>query len=155
MKKSYFKRGTSALLALIMCLTAMIGFGSTTAFAAGEEAEVAMFTFPRDGDANYGADWGHEAKHYMNGWTAGEVKGNTVYAVGSWDGNACYCIEPGTPLAIGDRLVQKDESYWDNFPWMQKSFRMLSLRRSWYGKPLSVSVTQISDTLTPAAMTLF
>ena len=116
MKKSYFKRGTSALLAIIMCLTAMIGFGSTTAFAAGEEAEVAMFTFPRDGDANYGADWGHEAKHYMNGWTAGEVKGNTVYSVGSWDGNACYCIEPGTPLAIGDRLVQKDESYWDNFP---------------------------------------
>ena len=76
MKKSYFKRGTSALLALIMCLTAMIGFGSTTAFAAGEEAEVAMFTFPRDGDANYGADWGHEAKHYMNGWTAGSVNGN-------------------------------------------------------------------------------
>ena len=116
MKKSYFKRGTSALLALIMCLTAMIGFGTTTAFAAGEESEVAMFTFPRDGDANYGADWGHEAKHYMNGWTAGNVNGNTVYSVGSWDGNACYCIEPGTPLAIGDRLVQKDESYWDNFP---------------------------------------
>lgn len=116
MNKSIFKRGTSALLALILCLTAMIGFGSTTAFAAGEKAEVVLISFPRDGDANYDAEWGHGAKRYMNGWTATEVRGSTIYSVGSWNGNACYCIEPGVALAIGDRLVQKDESYWDNFP---------------------------------------
>jgi hypothetical protein len=96
----------------------MIGFGSTTAYLplVKETRSCHVHCFPRDGDANYGADWGHDTKHYMNGWTAGDVNGNTVYSVGSWDGNACYCIEPGTPLAIGDRLVQKDESYWDNFP---------------------------------------
>lgn len=116
MNKSIFKRGTSALLALILCLTAMIGFGSTMAFAAGEKAEVVLMTFPRDGDANYDAEWGYGAKRYMNGWTATEVRGSTIYSVGSWNGNACYCIEPGMPLAIDDELVQKDESYWDNFP---------------------------------------
>lgn len=116
MNKSIFKRGASAFLAILMCLTAMIGIGSTTAFAAGEKAEVVLMTFPRDGDANYDAEWGHGAKRYMNGWTAAEVRGPTIYSVGSWEGNACYCIEPGMPLAIDDNLVQKDESYWDNFP---------------------------------------
>ena len=60
MKKSFFKRGTSALLAVIMCLSAFLGFGSTTAFAAESTTdEVVMFSFPREGDANIGGDWGH------------------------------------------------------------------------------------------------
>ena len=55
MKKSFFKRGTSALLAVIMCLSAFLGIGSTTAFAAeGTTDEVVMFSFPREGDANIG-----------------------------------------------------------------------------------------------------
>lgn len=28
----------------------------------------------------------------------------------------CYCIEPGTPLNIGDVMTKRDESYWDNYP---------------------------------------
>lgn len=39
MKKSIFRKGASALLALVMCLSTFMGIGSTTAFAAGEEAE--------------------------------------------------------------------------------------------------------------------
>ncbi|MBR4968255.1 MAG: Cys-Gln thioester bond-forming surface protein, partial [Bacteroidaceae bacterium] len=117
MKKSFFKRGTSALLAVIMCLSAFLGIGSTTAFAAeGTTDEVVMFSFPREGDANIGGDWGHGELRYMNGWSAGSTKKITVYTIGSWSGNACYCIEPGTPLNIGDVMTERDENYWDNYP---------------------------------------
>ena len=117
MKKSYFKKGTSALLAIVMCLSAFLGIGSTTAFAAeSTTAEVVMMSFPREGDDNFGGDWGHGELRYMNGWSAAETKKITVYTVGSWSGNACYCIEPGTPLAIGDEMVKRDETYWDNYP---------------------------------------
>ena len=117
MKTSIFKKGTSLLMALVMCLSTLIGIGSTTAFAAGEEAEAVLISFPRDGDANYSAgDWGHGNLQYMNGWSAGETRFNTVYAMGSYYGNICYCIEPGTALDTGDRFTQKDENYWDNYP---------------------------------------
>ena len=117
MKTSILRKGTSLLMALVMCLSAFIGIGSTTAFAAGEEAEAIMISFPRDGDANYSAgDWGHGHLNYMNGWSAGETRFNTVYAMGSYYGNICYCIEPGTALDTGDRFTQKDENYWDNYP---------------------------------------
>ena len=118
MKKSVFKKGMSAFLALLMCFSALIGMGTTTALAAeaGETDSVVMFSFPRDGDANYGGDWGHGALNYMNGWSAGETRYITAYTVGSWNGNACYCIEPGTPLAIGDVMTARDENYWDNYP---------------------------------------
>lgn len=116
MKKTFFKRGTSAFLALLMCFSAMLGIGATTAYAAGEEAETVMIAFPRDGDSNYSGEWGHSAKSYMNGWSAGESRHYNIYGMGSWYGNICYCIEPGTPLDIGDKFVSKDESYWDNYP---------------------------------------
>lgn len=117
LKKSIFKKGTSALLAMVMCLSTFFGIGSTTAFAAESTTdEVVMISFPRDGDDNLGGDWGHDELHYMNGWTASESSKITVYTVGSWTGNACYCIEPGTPLSTGDNLTKRDENYWDNYP---------------------------------------
>lgn len=117
MKKSFFKRGASALLAVVMCLSTFIGIGSTTAFAAENTTdEVVMFSFPREGDSNFGGDWGHGELKYMNGWSAASTKKITVYTIGSWTGNACYCIEPGTPLNIGDVMTKRDENYWDNYP---------------------------------------
>lgn len=117
MKKNLFKKGMSALLAVMMCLSAFIGMGTTTAFAAEAETdEVVMMAFPREGDDNFSANWGHGELHYMNGWYANESKKVTVYTIGSWNGNACYCIEPGTPLAIGDVMTKRDETYWDNYP---------------------------------------
>lgn len=117
MKKNLFRKSMSALLAVMMCLSAFIGMGTTTAFAAEAETdEVVMMAFPREGDDNYSANWGHGELHYMNGWFAGESKKVTVYTIGSWNGNACYCIEPGTPLAIGDVMTKRDETYWDNYP---------------------------------------
>ena len=117
MKKSIFKRGLSGFLAFVLCVTGLLGIGATTAYAAGgTEAEAVMISFPRDGDANYSADWGRSAKSFMNGWGLKEGNHFTVYGMGSWYGNACYCIEPSTPLEIGDKFVQRDESYWDNYP---------------------------------------
>lgn len=52
MKKNFFKRGMAGLLSLVMCLTALVGIGTTTAYAAGERAEVYLVSFPRSGDAN-------------------------------------------------------------------------------------------------------
>lgn len=116
MKKRFFKRGLSAVLAIVMCLSTFLGIGTTTAFAADVTDDVVMFSFPREGDSNFGGDWGHGELKFMNGWFNSSTKKITVYTIGSWSGNACYCIEPGTPLAIGNVMTQRDENYWDNYP---------------------------------------
>ena len=115
MKKKSFKRGTSMLLALLMCFSTIFGLG-TTAFAAGEQAEVYMIGFPRDGDANYGGEWGHPNLNYMNGWTSGKSNYTNIRAMNSYEGNICYCIEPGVPQDTGDTFTNWDENFWDNYP---------------------------------------
>ncbi len=116
MKTSIFKKGVSVFMAMLMCLSALVGIGTTTAFAAGTESEVYMISFPRDGDANYGGTWGHSNLQYMNGWSSGSSNYTTVRAMGTFESNICYCIEPGVPLDIGDRLTDWDENFWDNYP---------------------------------------
>ena len=88
MKTHFFKRGIAGMLSLVMCLSAFIGLGTTTAFAAGEQAEVYLISFPRSGDANldYSGTWGHSNLHYMNGWYSGESKYTTIRAMHSYDG---------------------------------------------------------------------
>lgn len=115
-KTSVFKRGLTAFMAMLLCLSSFIGLGTTTAYAAGEQAEVYMISFPRDGDANYGGDWGHPNLHYMNGWTSGRSNYTTIRAMGSYTGIACYCIEPGVTQNTGDVLTKWDENFWDNYP---------------------------------------
>lgn len=116
MKKNIFKRGASAMLAFLMCFTTLVGFGGTTAFAAGTEATAVMIGFPRDGDNNYNGSWGHGNMSFMNGWSASSTSFTLIYGVGSYTGNICYCIEPGTPLQTGNKLTDRDENYWDNYP---------------------------------------
>lgn len=118
MKKNLFKRGMAGLLSLVMCLTALVGIGTTTAYAAGERAEVYLVSFPRSGDANidYSGTWGHPNLRYMNGWHSGESKYTTIRAMHSYDGNICYCIEPGVRQDTGDTYTSKDETFWDNLP---------------------------------------
>ena len=67
MKTHLFKRGIAGLLSLVICLSAFIGLGTTTAFAAGEQAEVYLISFPRSGDANldYSGTWGHPELRFM------------------------------------------------------------------------------------------
>jgi len=118
MKRNLFKRGMAGLLSLVMCLTALVGLGTTTAFAAGEQAEVYLISFPRSGDANldYGGSWGHPNLQYMNGWYSGNSKYTTIRAMHSYEGNICYCIEPGVPLETGDSLSKWGEDFWENYP---------------------------------------
>lgn len=110
------KRGLSLLLAVVMCLASFVGIGTTTAYAAEETDEVCLVSFPRDGDANYSGEWGHDSHAFMNGWSVQKSRYTSVYAMGSYDGNICYCIEPGVPLKTGDRFTKKGENFWDNYP---------------------------------------
>lgn len=110
------KRGVSLLLAVVMCLASFLGIGATTAYAAEETDEVCLVSFPRDGDANYSGEWGHDSHEFMNGWSAQKSRYTSVYAMGSYDGNICYCIEPGVPLKTGDHFTKKGENFWDNYP---------------------------------------
>lgn len=116
LKTSVFKRGLTAFMAVLLCLSSFIGPGTTTAYAAGEQAEVYMISFPRAGDANINGNWGHPNLHYMNGWTSGSSDKVTIRAMGSYTGIACYCIEPGVTQNTGDVLTKWDENFWDNYP---------------------------------------
>ena len=115
MKTLKLKKIMSLFLAALMCVTTLAGFG-TTAYAAEETDEVYLVSFPRDGDANYGGEWGHGSYNFMNGWSCGSSRYTTVRAMGSYEGNICYCIEPGIPQETGDRYTKKGEDFWDNYP---------------------------------------
>ena len=95
MKALTCKRGISLMMALVLCLAGILGIGTTTAYAAGEQAEVYQIAFPRDGDANYHSEWGHPALQFMNGWSTGDTDQTTVRAMHSYTGEICYCIEVG------------------------------------------------------------
>ena len=69
MVKTKFKKDVSLVLAAVMSLTAFMGIGATTAFAAvGEKADVYLVDYPRSGDTNNNGEWGHGNLNYMNGW---------------------------------------------------------------------------------------
>lgn len=105
----------SLFLTALMCVTTLAGFG-TTAYAAEETDEVYLVSFPRDGDDNYSGEWGHGSHEFMNSWATDTSRYTSVYAMGSYNGNICYCIEPGVPLKTGDRFTKKGENFWDNYP---------------------------------------
>ena len=110
------KKSVSLLLVISMCLSLLLGIGSVTAHAAAEQSDVYLIGYPRDGDANYDGDWGHPSLTYMNGWGAGRSTTTIVRAMGSYDGTACYCIEPGVHQDTGDTYNSRGEDYWNNYP---------------------------------------
>ena len=115
MKTQKFKRTLSLLLAMLMCVTTLFGMG-TTAFAAEETDEVYLISYPRDGDANYGGEWGHDSLSFMNGWSTATSRFTMIRAMGSYEGNICYCIEPGVPQQTGNTFTKKGEDFWDEYP---------------------------------------
>ena len=95
MKTHSFKRWIAGLLSAALCLSAFLGLGITKAFAKGEQAEVSLVSFPREGDANYSTTtWGHDDIKLMNGWFFQKGKYLTVYSMGSYNGNN------GNPTAL-------------------------------------------------------
>ena len=115
MKTQKFKRTVSLFLAMLMCVTTLFGMGMT-AFAAEETDEVYLISYPRDGDANYGGEWGHDSLSFMNGWSTATSRFTTIRAMGSYEGNICYCIEPGVPQQTGNTFTKKGEDFWDEYP---------------------------------------
>lgn len=115
MVKTKFKKAVSLVLAAVMSLTAFMGIGATTAFAAvGEKADVYLVDYPRSGDTNNNGEWGHGNLNYMNGWKGLSTKYTGLRAMGSYSGNIAYCIEPGTGQRTGDTLTEKGENFFNN-----------------------------------------
>lgn len=114
--KTTIKRTTATLLALVLCLSAFLGLGIPTAQAAEQRAEVRNIQFPREGDDNYDAAWGHPALKYANGWETGKSGKNIIRAMESYSGPVCYCIEPGVIQNTGDTFMSCGDEFWDNIP---------------------------------------
>lgn len=109
--KNVIKKFFAVLLALLTTFSV-----ATPAFAAEKIGEVLQMNLPRAADPNKD-NWGHPALNYMGGWWTFEEEGyTTVKAVDDYEGPTCYCIEPGISLHTGDRLTQKGEDYWDDYP---------------------------------------
>lgn len=111
--KTKMKRSLSLFLAVILCLSSFMGIG-ITAFAT-EKRDVYLIDLPRGKEPNK-SGWGHPALELMNGWSTFDTDYVTVKALGDYEGNSCYCIEPGVPLYTGDSLSKEAESFWDNYP---------------------------------------
>lgn len=117
MIRKNFKKVLSLFLTMTVICLSLFSVGTLSSYAAvGEKADVYIVEFPRSGEANC-SGWGHEALQYMNGWnTGGATDKLMLRAIGSYTGQICYCIEPGTGQHTGDTFTQKDESFWNNFP---------------------------------------
>ena len=111
--KKFIKRSTSLFLAVLMCFSSLIGVAAT-AYAATKQ-DVYIIDLPRGKETNK-EHWGHPAYDLMNGWSTFNTDYVTVKAIGDYEGDSCYCIEPGVPLYTGDKLSKEAESFWDNYP---------------------------------------
>lgn len=111
--KKFIKRSTSLFLAVLMCVSSLIGV-TATAHAATKQ-DVYIIDLPRGKETNK-EHWGHPAYELMNGWSTFNTDYVTVKAIGDYEGDSCYCIEPGVSLYTGDKLSKEAESFWDNYP---------------------------------------
>ena len=111
--KKFIKRSTSLFLAVLMCFSSLIGV-TATAHAATKQ-DVYIIDLPRGKETNK-EHWGHPAYELMNGWSTFNTDYITVKAIGDYDGDSCYCIEPGVSLYTGDKLSKEAENFWDNYP---------------------------------------
>ena len=111
--KKFIKRSTSLFLAVLMCFSSLIG-ETATAHAATKQ-DVYIIDLPRGKETNK-EHWGHPAYELMNGWSTFNTDYVTVKAIGDYEGDSCYCIEPGVSLYTGDKLSKEAESFWDNYP---------------------------------------
>lgn len=111
--KKFIKRSTSLFFAVLMCFSSLIGI-TATAHAATKQ-DVYIIDLPRGKETNK-EHWGHPAYELMNGWSTFNTDYVTVKAIGDYEGDSCYCIEPGVSLYTGDKLSKEAESFWDNYP---------------------------------------
>lgn len=151
MKTKIFKRSVSALMALVLCLTALVSTGAATAYAAAEKAKVYIVSFPRSGDEKKSGNWGHNNLQYMNGWTSGANDFTVTRALNTYEGQVCYCIEPGVSQHTGDSYTNLGENFWDNYPSSYNStilpynIKLLIGRIMQYGYTGNISTSWLSQ----------
>ena len=113
MKTNFWKRAAALLLALVLCF-ACVGTASAAEDVSGK---VYLISYPRDGDENYHTgSWGHDALYFRHGWKLSTSDYLDVRAIGSYDANICYCIEPGVIQNTGDAFSRMGEDFWENMP---------------------------------------
>lgn len=113
MKTNFWKRAAALLLALVLCF-ACVGTASAAEDVSGK---VYLISYPRDGDENYHTgSWGHDALYFRHGWKLSASDYLDVRAIGSYDANICYCIEPGVIQNTGDAFSRMGEDFWENMP---------------------------------------
>lgn len=113
MKTNLWKRAVALLLALVLCF-ACVGTASAAEDVSGK---VYLISYPRDGDENYHTgSWGHDALYFRHGWKLSASDYLDVRAIGSYDANICYCIEPGVIQNTGDAFSRMGEDFWENMP---------------------------------------
>ena len=113
MKTNLWKRAAALLLALVLCF-ACVGTASAAEDVSGK---VYLISYPRDGDENYHTgSWGHDALYFRHGWKLSASDYLDVRAIGSYDANICYCIEPGVIQNTGDVFSRMGEDFWENMP---------------------------------------
>lgn len=113
MKTNFWKRAAALLLALVLCF-ACVG---TVSAAEDVSGKVYLISYPRDGDENYHTgSWGHDALYFRHGWKLSASDYLDVRAIGSYDANICYCIEPGVIQNTGDAFSRMSEDFWENMP---------------------------------------
>ena len=113
MKTNLWKRAAALLLALVLCF-ACVGTASAAEDVSGK---VYLISYPRDGDENYHTgSWGHDALYFRHGWKLSTSDYLDVRAIGSYDANICYCIEPGVIQNTGDAFSRMGEDFWENMP---------------------------------------
>ena len=113
MKTNLWKRAAALLLALVLCF-ACVGTASAAEDVSGK---VYLISYPRDGDENYHTgSWGHNALYFRHGWKLSASDYLDVRAIGSYDANICYCIEPGVIQNTGDAFSRMGEDFWENMP---------------------------------------
>lgn len=137
MKKA--KKILSLMLATLMSFGVFSGFGATTAYAASEMS-VYMVGLPRSADSNK-AGWGHPALSYMNGWSTDSSDSFTAKAMGDFEGQTVYCIEPGVSLFTGDSFGSRGEDFWDNYPSSLNSTILPTVMRAYIGRILQYGWT--------------
>ena len=94
----------------------LLGIGTASA-AEDASGKVYLISYPRDGDENYHTgSWGHDALYFRHGWKLSASDYLDVRAIGSYDANICYCIEPGVIQNTGDAFSRMGEDFWENMP---------------------------------------
>lgn len=112
MKTTILKRGAAWMAMAILCCFSFLHY--TQNARAATVAQAVQISYPRDGDANDNGKWGHPAQTYLNGWSTGSTNVTTVFTMGSYEGSAVYCIEPGRSRNTGDKFTQEGEEFWDH-----------------------------------------